>query len=70
MPLNKLSEQLRMETAQTGFTEVLTFALASYYTVVIASVSWLLYLFIVVLTSRCCLKTQEKNGRYSSCAHW
>ena len=29
MPLNKLSEQLRVETAQTGFTEALTFALCS-----------------------------------------
>ena len=38
MPLNKLSEQLRVETAQTGFTEALTFALASYYILVIASI--------------------------------
>lgn len=27
MPLNKLSEQLRAEVAQLGFTEALTFAL-------------------------------------------
>ena len=27
MPLNKLSEQLRVEVAQLGFTEALTFAL-------------------------------------------
>lgn len=45
MPLNKLSEQLRMEIAQSGFTEVLTFALVIKY-----GTSSVYHLLFLVLT--------------------